>query len=293
MREQRTVVKRNSYAPFGETFAPTVIDGTGYTGHVMDQATGLTYMQQRYYDPAIGRFLSNDPVVADSNTGGNFNRYWYANSNPYRFTDSDGRAPGDSNGERFGSAVANSFGKKPVAASTSGPYRLQGPSNKPGIAAGPLKSGYVSATNSPAQARTSVSSPAIQSGTMQIGLTVAGTVGSFGGSVTAGLAVDGNGGSAAYTETSVGAGPKADLAAGVSFAFSNATTVSQLTGASFTSSAGAGAGLHYAGTASVGPAPNGETIVSGGGTVAIGAGGGASAGRSETSIYPITESRSQ
>ena len=46
---------------------------------------------QRYYDPQIGRFLSVDPVTADGNTGANFNRYKYANNNPYRFTDPDGR----------------------------------------------------------------------------------------------------------------------------------------------------------------------------------------------------------
>ena len=48
---------------------------------------------QRYYDPVIGRFLSVDPVLADGNTGASFNRYWYANNNPYRFTDPDGRDP--------------------------------------------------------------------------------------------------------------------------------------------------------------------------------------------------------
>ena len=90
--EQRTVVKRNSYAPFGETFAPTVIDGTGYTGHVMDQATGLTYMQQRYYDPQLGRFLSVDPMPSDTTTVWNFNRYSYAANSPYNFLDPDGRA---------------------------------------------------------------------------------------------------------------------------------------------------------------------------------------------------------
>jgi len=42
-------------------------------------------------DPKIGgRFLSVDPVAAD-NVGGNFNRYWYANNNPYKFKDPDGR----------------------------------------------------------------------------------------------------------------------------------------------------------------------------------------------------------
>jgi RHS repeat-associated protein len=66
-------------------------DGPGFTGHEDDAATGLSYMQQRYYDPGIGRFLSVDPVTADGNTGGNFNRYWYANNNPYKFTDPDGR----------------------------------------------------------------------------------------------------------------------------------------------------------------------------------------------------------
>ena len=38
-----------------------------------------------------GRFLSVDPVVTDANTGGSFNRYNYANNNPYLFTDPDGR----------------------------------------------------------------------------------------------------------------------------------------------------------------------------------------------------------
>ena len=51
----------------------------------------MTYMQQRYYDPSLGMFLSIDPVAANANTGANFNRYRYANNNPYKFTDPDGR----------------------------------------------------------------------------------------------------------------------------------------------------------------------------------------------------------
>ncbi|MFY2763387.1 RHS repeat-associated core domain-containing protein [Arenimonas sp. MALMAid1274] len=81
---------RTNYDPFGGVIGKT-INGIGYTGHVMDAGTGLTYMQQRYYDPQIGRFLSVDPVTASSINGGNFNRYWYANNNPYKFTDPDGR----------------------------------------------------------------------------------------------------------------------------------------------------------------------------------------------------------
>lgn len=57
----------------------------------METPAELALMQQRYYDPMLGRFLSVDPVTADGNTGGNFNRYKYANNNPYKFIDPDGR----------------------------------------------------------------------------------------------------------------------------------------------------------------------------------------------------------
>ncbi len=46
-------------------------------------------MQARYYDPVIGRFYSNDPVGFKNIH--NFNRYAYANNNPYKYTDPDGR----------------------------------------------------------------------------------------------------------------------------------------------------------------------------------------------------------
>ena len=50
-------------------------------------------MQQRYYDPIAGRFLSVDPVTTDAKTGDHFNRYAYADNNPYKFIDPDGRNP--------------------------------------------------------------------------------------------------------------------------------------------------------------------------------------------------------
>ena len=49
-------------------------------------------MQQRYCDPIAGRFLSVDPVTTDANTGKSFGRYHYAENNPYRYNDPDGRA---------------------------------------------------------------------------------------------------------------------------------------------------------------------------------------------------------
>lgn len=88
-----TVIKRTRYEPYGAPTDGVYVNGPGFTGHVTDAATGLTYMQQRYYDPLAGQFLSLDPVGVDNGTGGNFNRYWYANNNPYRFIDPDGRCP--------------------------------------------------------------------------------------------------------------------------------------------------------------------------------------------------------
>jgi len=83
------VIQRREFEPYGRQLDPAVLaDGPGFTGHVADAATGLVYMQQRYYDPGIGAFLSTDPVTA---LKGPFNRYWYANENPYRFKDPDGR----------------------------------------------------------------------------------------------------------------------------------------------------------------------------------------------------------
>lgn len=86
----QNVVERSEYEPYGRLVNRPAADGPGYTGHVSDAATGLSYMQQRYYDAEIGRFLSVDPVSVDGN-GGNFARYKYAANNPYRFTDPDGR----------------------------------------------------------------------------------------------------------------------------------------------------------------------------------------------------------
>jgi RHS repeat-associated protein len=91
------VIERNDYEPYGAIIGKPTHSGIGYTGHVMDGATGLTYMQQRYYDQSIGRFLSVDPVTANSGSGVNFNRYWYADANPYGRIDPDGRQSCGSN----------------------------------------------------------------------------------------------------------------------------------------------------------------------------------------------------
>ncbi len=87
----------SSYAehhrPWGEKKDhPTQLaDDVGYTGHQNDIATGLTYMQARYYDPEIGRSYAVDPVQYTGSNSTKFGKYTYARNNPFRFVDPDGR----------------------------------------------------------------------------------------------------------------------------------------------------------------------------------------------------------
>jgi RHS repeat-associated protein len=84
------IIDSTKYKPYGEP--SEYKQAPGFTGHVTDALTGLSYMQQRYYDPVLGRFLSVDPFPTDTSTGDEFNRYVYAGNNPYKFVDPDGRA---------------------------------------------------------------------------------------------------------------------------------------------------------------------------------------------------------
>ena len=48
-------------------------------------------MGARYYIPLIGRFTGVDPVDFKEENTHSFNRYAYANNNPYKYVDPDGR----------------------------------------------------------------------------------------------------------------------------------------------------------------------------------------------------------
>lgn len=85
------VVNRTAYEPYGAPIGGIIDNGPGFAGHVSDSSTALDHMQQRYYDPDVGRFLSIDPVQVSMTSGAVFNRYSYAGNSPYTFIDPDGR----------------------------------------------------------------------------------------------------------------------------------------------------------------------------------------------------------
>jgi RHS repeat-associated protein len=55
-------------------------------GHPTDEETGLIYMRARYYDPEVGRFVSEDPKMHGANW------YWYVDANPVMLVDRTGMA---------------------------------------------------------------------------------------------------------------------------------------------------------------------------------------------------------
>lgn len=90
------VVWRESYRPYGERTkneAASAGNKVWFASRRQDVETGLVYMGARYNDPVVGRFISTDPVGFDPDNVHSHNRYAYANNNPYRYVDPDGRVP--------------------------------------------------------------------------------------------------------------------------------------------------------------------------------------------------------
>jgi RHS repeat-associated protein len=111
-------VWQQDYGPWGERVAvagsPGVPEGVGYTGHYEDRPMGLVYAGARWYDPQVGRFLSPDAVRFDVGGVSHFNRYVYANNNPYLYVDPNGEAAHIA----IGAVIGGIFGGASYALST-------------------------------------------------------------------------------------------------------------------------------------------------------------------------------
>lgn len=90
-------VAHYTYDPYGQvdpahTFHAGAV-ASGFNGKTLD-ASGLTYVGARYYDPAVGRFLSADSrIPRGEHAVRGLNRYAYAFDNPVKYTDPTGHSP--------------------------------------------------------------------------------------------------------------------------------------------------------------------------------------------------------
>ena len=66
---------------FGELVSCTSVSGFGYAGEYHDAESGYIYLRNRYYDPDIGRFITEDPAKDGTNW------YVYCGNNPVMFYD--------------------------------------------------------------------------------------------------------------------------------------------------------------------------------------------------------------
>lgn len=136
---QGNVANTYHYDAYGEITASsaTLRNSYTFTAYQADQSIGLYYAKARYYNPAIGRFLTQDAWLGNPWMPGTLNPYAYVANNPVNFIDPTGHAlePGTGtagdqewietalrwlseqlSGERLAEAVGNFFGSigKPV-----------------------------------------------------------------------------------------------------------------------------------------------------------------------------------
>jgi RHS repeat-associated protein len=82
------LVNSYEYDPFGVAVATSeqVAQPFRFAGRELDSETGLYYMRARYYDPQLGRFLSEDPIGLH----GGMNPFVFAANDPVDFLDPHG-----------------------------------------------------------------------------------------------------------------------------------------------------------------------------------------------------------
>lgn len=88
------VVERFQYTPEGQLVYRSGTTNTPflYLGQhgVMTESSGLIYMRARYYNPAMGRFINEDPFEGRYDDLLNLNLYAYCSNNPVMFIDPSG-----------------------------------------------------------------------------------------------------------------------------------------------------------------------------------------------------------
>ena len=64
-----------------------------YRGYFYDDETGFYYLQSRYYDPEVGRFINSDGYISTGTGMLGYNMFAYCDNNPVLLQDSTGSRP--------------------------------------------------------------------------------------------------------------------------------------------------------------------------------------------------------
>ena len=90
------IVKGYEYDEYGNTTdggEESFINEVTFTGSVRDLGSGLQYMNARYYDPATGRFVSQDTYTGTPYAPWTQHLYSYCGNNPVNMVDPTGHMP--------------------------------------------------------------------------------------------------------------------------------------------------------------------------------------------------------
>ncbi|MPM36752.1 hypothetical protein SDC9_83354 [bioreactor metagenome] len=86
------IVMTYDYDAFGvvTTATGSISNSYLYSGYQYDGETGMYYLNARYYDPVVARFVSADSYLGEVNDPLSLNLYTYCSSNPLIYTDPTG-----------------------------------------------------------------------------------------------------------------------------------------------------------------------------------------------------------
>ena len=163
VNSSRSVVASYTYDPWGKIISSSGtladINPLRYRGYYYDSETGFYYLQSRYYDPEIGRFINADSYASTDATG-------LLSTNMFAYCENDPVNRSDPSGEAFSLitiAVGATVGALVNAAGTAAANILEGKAWNDGIGLALLSgavSGAVSTVSMNPAARLAISAVA-------------------------------------------------------------------------------------------------------------------------------------
>lgn len=115
------------YTAYGELRTGTSTTDYRYTGQREEAEIGLYFYVARFYDPALGRFISPDTLIPDPASNQGFDRFSYVNCNPINRSDPSGHCVDeDSDGNCDGSGYGDVYPAE-IETENPNPFSLQHP----------------------------------------------------------------------------------------------------------------------------------------------------------------------